>query len=169
MSTFSPKLAQIKVIHQDDTKLVVDYHPLVYLIAGSAMALLCFWAGFRYLGDPDNPGWIAFVFGIAFFCGFGLLFYRRMTLTFDRATGVITHYKRTMLLRRRTQTYPMDGFDGVAVQTTTQGDGKFVFQRALMQFSDRDAVPVTTAMITGGSPSDVADAINDWAGTKGRY
>ena len=169
MAAFKPKLAQIKVIHQDDTKLVVDYHPITYLLAGTTMALLCFWAGFRYAGDPDNPGWIAFVFGLLFFAGFGLLFYRRMTLTFDRTKGQITHYKRTLLLRRRTETYPLDAFTGVALETTSSNEGKLVFQRGVMQFSDRDAIPVTTALITGHSPARVVDAINTWAGTTGTY
>lgn len=162
MSTFSPKLAQIKVVESSDTRLVIEYHPVAYLVAGAAMLLLCLWAGIRYAGDSENPGWIAIVFGVIFFAAFGLLFYRRMTLTLDKSTGQITHYKRTMLVRRRTKSYPLANLTGVTVQTNTQGDGKFIFQRAILQFDDRDAVPMTTAMITGGSAAAAAEAINAW-------
>lgn len=164
-----PKLARIRIVQTTDDRLVVDYHPVSFLVGGLAMTALCYWAGIRYWGSADTPVWPAFLFGTAFFAGFVLLFYRRMTLTFDRPSGQITQYKRTLLFRRRTVSFPLDAFTGVALQSSAQGDGAFFFQRGVLQFSDRPAVPMTLAMMTGGSPAEAAEAINTWAGTMGRY
>lgn len=167
MAAYRPKLAQIKVAHRDDTRLVIDYHPFAYFAGGAAMALLLVWVGIRSLDSDLKAALIAFGAAAVFFAGFCLLFYRRMTLTLDRDTGRITHAKRTALVRRTATTYPLASFTGAAVQTSRSGDT--LMQRAVLQFSDRDPVPLTLAYLSGDSQAEAANAINDWAGTAGRY
>jgi len=167
LSTFKPKLATIKVTHQDDTRLVIDYHPIAYFLAGAGMAFLCYWAGIRYIGQDIKLGLIAFGAGTLFFAGFCLLFYRRVTVTFDKSTGKINQAKRVMLIKNTSQTFPLADFTGAAVQTSFSSDT--TMQRVILQFTNRDAVPLITASISGESPSKAAEVINTWAGTQGQY
>lgn len=158
-------LTQIRVMRCDPDRLEVVFHPVAYFVLGIALAVLCTGAGLRYLRQEPQLALLALGAGGLFFIGLCLVSYRRVSWTFDRAAGVITHARRIALVLDRVQVYPLARCTGAMLQTVDFGDRQL--QRARLKFSDRKSVPILRAYIAGDSPGEVVDQIRDWLEAKG--
>ena len=161
---FAPEVARIEVVEETPERLVIDYHPLTYLIAGATMGVLCLYAAAWLAGEGNSGPAAMFGFaGVLFIGAFCFLFYRRVTLTLDRAAGTVTHAKRVAFFSRSSTDYPLADLEKATVDAQTTGDTTLT-ARPVLKFREAGIVPVIVARITGGSPMTASAAINRWLG-----
>lgn len=158
MATYRPRWAIMKVVDQSEDRLELYYNPLAYALLGGGFALLCLIA---WIGSGN---WIWFGAALIFGGAFVLLFYRRVRLILDRSTGTITHSKILALFWRFEETYPLESLIKATVDTSYTGDT--AMHRAVLMFSDRDAVPVTRGYLSGPNGIEVSGWINVWLEAK---
>lgn len=143
-----------------------DHLVIVHRPWFSAMALLIFTAVFgaiaAYLMQQGISGAALFLLGPALGVLFLLVFLRQTRVVFSRIEGTVEAERRA-LLSRQVQSMRLDQIEKVALQQTRSGTGP-AYRVVLLGSKDspQRRLPLADHYTASRSPSNVAQAINDW-------
>ncbi|RYI30865.1 MAG: hypothetical protein EON48_05150 [Acetobacteraceae bacterium] len=154
----------MKVIHRSETMLVLEDRPWLLGICLIGMALAFVFGGMAMIGEGR-------ALGGAFFAAFGggvpiliaALMVRRVRLTLDRSTGLLT---RTMRSVRgfSAESHALDRLTKASVSVNYDSDGNTY--RTELHLADPDeTVPFTSYYTSGRRPEAMAEAVNHWLTT----
>ena len=151
----------MKVIHRSDTLLMLEDRPGVLGLLLIVFALIFAFGGMAMMGEGT-------VLGGAFFALFGAgiplliaaLMVRRVRVSLDRSTGLITRIERSV--RGLTQTtFALDRLQEAKVGVSTDSDGN-TYRTELHLTGPVETVPFTSYYTSGKKPEVMAKAVNDW-------
>jgi hypothetical protein len=151
----------MKVLHHSETLLVLENRPWFLGILLIVMALAFAFGGLAMMGE-------GMVLGGAFFALFGAgipiliaaLMVRRVRLTFDRSTGLLTRTMRSVRGLAQ-ESHALDRLKAAMVAVSHDSDGSTY--RTELQLTDPDqTVPFTSYYTSGRKPEVMAQAVNDW-------
>jgi hypothetical protein len=154
----------MKVLHRSESLLVLEDRPWFLGIMLIIMALGFLFGGMAMIGEGLLLGGatIALVGGGVPIL-IAALMVRRVRLTLDRSTGLLTRTMRSVRGLAQ-ESHPLDRLTKATVAVSYDSDGNTY--RTELHLTDPDqTVPFTTYYTSGRQPDAMAKAVNDWLGT----
>lgn len=151
----------MKVLHRSDALLVLEDRPWLLGILLIAMALAFGFGGLAMMGEGR-------MLGGAFFALFGggvpiliaALMVRRVRLTLDRSTGLLTRTMRSVRGLSQ-ESHALDRLMMATVGVSHDSDGT-TYRTELRLTGPDQTVPFTSYYTSGRKPEAMAQAVNDW-------
>lgn len=155
----------MKVLHRSDALLVLEDRPWLLGILLIAMALAFVFGGLAMMGE-------GMMLGGAFFALFGggvpiliaALMVRRVRLTLDRSTGLLTRTMRSVRGLSQ-EIHALDRLTMATVGVSHDSDGT-TYRTELRLTGPDQTVPFTSYYTSGRKPEAMAQAVNDWLAAK---
>lgn len=155
----------MKVLHRSDALLVLEDRPWLLGILLIAMALAFVFGGLAMMGE-------GMMLGGSFFALFGggvpiliaALMVRRVRLTLDRSTGLLTRTMRSVRGLSQ-ESHALDRLTIATVGVSHDSDGT-TYRTELRLTGPDQTVPFTSYYTSGRKPEAMAQAVNDWLAAK---
>ena len=151
----------MKVIHRSDQLLVIEDRPWVIGILMIVLALVFLFGAFKLFEAGQGFGGLTMLLvggGVPLLIG--ALMVRRVRLTFDRTSGVLTRVSRSVRGLTR-DSYALDRLQQAQLGVSTDSDGT-TYRAELRLLAPVETVPFTSYYTSGSRPSEIVDAVNDW-------